>query len=45
MRPAALVERFGDHAVDAEIAEPGQEQNEGQRHPDFRFEEHAHRVL
>ena len=33
----ALVERFADHAVDADIAEPGQEQQKGQRDPGFRF--------
>ena len=35
-----LVEGFGDHAVHADIAKPGHEGHEGQRHPGFRFEQH-----
>ena len=31
----ALVERFGDHAVDAEIAHPGHEDHERDRDPEL----------
>ena len=37
----ALVERFRDHAVDAEIAEQAEEHEKAQRHPEFCFMQHG----
>ena len=41
MRLGALVERFADHAVDADIAKQAEEHEKGQRHPDFGFMQHG----
>src|SRR6516225_6607216 len=41
---SALVKRFGDHAMNADVAKPGHEQDEGQRHPKFGFMQQFHGV-